>query len=54
MPPTGRPRVPEAATALAELRTGLRPGDVVLVKAANSVGLQELARQLTEPDAVTA
>ena len=47
-------RVPDAATALAELRTGLRPGDVVLVKAANSVGLQELARQLTEPDAVTA
>lgn len=47
-------RVPDVASALGTLRAGLRAGDVVLVKAANSVGLQELARQLTEPDAVTA
>ncbi|WP_431729086.1 UDP-N-acetylmuramoyl-tripeptide--D-alanyl-D-alanine ligase [Verrucosispora sp. TAA-831] len=37
------------------LRAGLRPGDVVLVKAANSAGLLKLANRLAEePDAVTA
>ncbi|WP_326560432.1 UDP-N-acetylmuramoyl-tripeptide--D-alanyl-D-alanine ligase [Micromonospora sp. NBC_01796] len=45
-------RVPDASAALGKLRVGLRPGDVVLVKAANAAGLQALAHQLTESDGV--
>ncbi|MEN3616072.1 UDP-N-acetylmuramoyl-tripeptide--D-alanyl-D-alanine ligase [Plantactinospora sp. ZYX-F-223] len=44
-------RVPDPDHALATLRAGLQPGDVVLVKAANAVGLQVLARQLIEQEA---
>lgn len=47
-------RVPDVPAALNVLRDGLRPGDVVLVKAANSAGLQALAHQLTESGAVPA
>lgn len=47
-------RVPDVPAALAVLRDGLRAGDVVLVKAANSAGLQALAHQLTESGAVPA
>ncbi|HTJ66600.1 MAG TPA: cyanophycin synthetase, partial [Actinospica sp.] len=37
--------------AIAVLREQLRPGDVVLVKASNSVGLRRVARALLEDDA---
>ncbi|MFI6759673.1 UDP-N-acetylmuramoyl-tripeptide--D-alanyl-D-alanine ligase [Micromonospora sp. NPDC050417] len=47
-------RVSDVPAALNVLRAGLRPGDVVLVKAANSAGLQALAHQLTESGAVPA
>ncbi|HEY2508074.1 MAG TPA: UDP-N-acetylmuramoyl-tripeptide--D-alanyl-D-alanine ligase [Streptosporangiaceae bacterium] len=39
--------VPDAAAALRELRNRLRAGDVVLVKASHSVGLERLALALT-------
>ncbi|WP_433529094.1 UDP-N-acetylmuramoyl-tripeptide--D-alanyl-D-alanine ligase [Micromonospora sp. CA-263727] len=48
-------RVANMEQAWELLREGLRPGDVVLVKAANSAGLLALADKLAEePDAVTA
>lgn len=48
-------RAADATAAWQLLRDGLRPGDVVLVKAANSAGLLTLAEQLIdEPGAVTA
>ncbi|MFG1951017.1 UDP-N-acetylmuramoyl-tripeptide--D-alanyl-D-alanine ligase [Micromonospora sp. NPDC048830] len=48
-------RAANVAEAWELLRTGLRPGDVVLVKAANSAGLLALAdRLIEEPGAVTA
>ncbi|MGW5557917.1 UDP-N-acetylmuramoyl-tripeptide--D-alanyl-D-alanine ligase [Micromonospora sp. NPDC003944] len=55
----GNGTVVDRATDVAEawelLRDGLRPGDVVLVKAANSAGLLTLAKRLIEePGAVTA
>jgi UDP-N-acetylmuramoyl-tripeptide--D-alanyl-D-alanine ligase len=40
--------VPDADAALAMLRDLLRPGDVVLVKASRSVGLEHVARALLE------
>jgi UDP-N-acetylmuramoyl-tripeptide--D-alanyl-D-alanine ligase len=40
--------VPDAPAALALLRPLLRPGDVVLVKASRSVGLEQVARALLE------
>jgi UDP-N-acetylmuramoyl-tripeptide--D-alanyl-D-alanine ligase len=40
---------PDAAMAL--LRAELRPGDVVLVKASNSIGLGRIAEALLEEDA---
>jgi UDP-N-acetylmuramoyl-tripeptide--D-alanyl-D-alanine ligase len=40
--------VPDAAAALAFVRAGARPGDVVLVKASHSVGLEKLAEALLE------
>jgi UDP-N-acetylmuramoyl-tripeptide--D-alanyl-D-alanine ligase len=40
--------VPDAAAALAMVRGLLRPGDVVLVKASRSVGLEQVARALVE------
>jgi UDP-N-acetylmuramoyl-tripeptide--D-alanyl-D-alanine ligase len=39
--------VPDAATALALIRTQWQPGDVVLVKGSNDTGLQSLARSPT-------
>ena len=39
---------PDAAGALELLRAQLRPGDVVLVKASRSVGLEQIAEQLGE------
>ncbi|MFJ6198666.1 UDP-N-acetylmuramoyl-tripeptide--D-alanyl-D-alanine ligase [Micromonospora sp. NPDC092111] len=48
-------RAADAAEAWDLLNAGLRPGDVVLVKAANSAGLLTLASKLIdEPGAVTA
>ncbi|MBM0277012.1 UDP-N-acetylmuramoyl-tripeptide--D-alanyl-D-alanine ligase [Micromonospora tarensis] len=48
-------RAADAAQAWELLRDGLRPGDVVLVKAANSAGLLALADKLIdEPGAITA
>lgn len=47
-------RVPDVPAAFELLRGGLRAGDVVLIKAANSAGLQALAHQLTESGAVPA
>ncbi|OWV08902.1 UDP-N-acetylmuramoyl-tripeptide--D-alanyl-D-alanine ligase [Micromonospora wenchangensis] len=48
-------RAADVAAAWELLRDGLRPGDVVLVKAANSAGLLTLADKLVEePGAVTA
>ncbi|HEY0698038.1 MAG TPA: UDP-N-acetylmuramoyl-tripeptide--D-alanyl-D-alanine ligase [Micromonospora sp.] len=48
-------RAADVAEAWKLLRDGLRPGDVVLVKAANSAGLLALADKLIEePGAVTA
>ncbi|MBX7264606.1 UDP-N-acetylmuramoyl-tripeptide--D-alanyl-D-alanine ligase [Micromonospora sp. Llam7] len=48
-------RAADVAEAWELLRGGLRPGDVVLVKAANSAGLLALADKLTEePGTVTA
>ena len=44
--------VPDPDAALAVLRSGLRPGDVVLVKASRGVGLDRLAAALLD-DAVT-
>ncbi|MGZ4612088.1 MAG: hypothetical protein ACXV1K_02790, partial [Kineosporiaceae bacterium] len=38
--------VPDAAAALELLRAELRPGDVVLVKASRSIGLDQLATAL--------
>jgi UDP-N-acetylmuramoyl-tripeptide--D-alanyl-D-alanine ligase len=43
--------VADADEAIAVLRAELRPGDVVLVKASNSVGLRRVARALLEEDA---
>lgn len=40
-------QVPDAAAALRELRNRLRAGDVVLVKASHSIGLERLAMALT-------
>jgi UDP-N-acetylmuramoyl-tripeptide--D-alanyl-D-alanine ligase len=40
--------VADADAAIAVLRAGLRPGDVVLVKASNAVGLRRVARALLE------
>jgi UDP-N-acetylmuramoyl-tripeptide--D-alanyl-D-alanine ligase len=40
--------VPDEAAALAFVRAGLRPGDVVLVKASRSVGLETLAAALLD------
>jgi UDP-N-acetylmuramoyl-tripeptide--D-alanyl-D-alanine ligase len=40
--------VPDEAAALAFVRTGIRPGDVVLVKASRSVGLETLAAALLD------
>lgn len=42
--------VPDAAAALALLRDELRPGDIVLVKASQSVGLWTVAEQLLADD----
>ncbi|MDP9342343.1 MAG: UDP-N-acetylmuramoyl-tripeptide--D-alanyl-D-alanine ligase [Actinomycetota bacterium] len=39
----------DARTALAELRTWLRPGDVVLVKGSRVAGLEKLAEALRDP-----
>lgn len=41
--------VPDADAAVAMLRQQLRPGDVVLVKASRSVGLEAVAEALLEP-----
>jgi len=38
--------VPDAAAALAAVRAGLRPGDVVLVKASRAAGLERVAEAL--------
>ncbi|MER5972329.1 UDP-N-acetylmuramoyl-tripeptide--D-alanyl-D-alanine ligase [Streptomyces sp. NPDC002055] len=43
--------LPDQDTALALLRSTLRTGDVVLVKASRSVQLQQLADKLLQPDA---
>jgi UDP-N-acetylmuramoyl-tripeptide--D-alanyl-D-alanine ligase len=43
--------VPDAAGALELLRGQLRPGDVVLVKASRSIGLEEVAEALLEETA---
>jgi UDP-N-acetylmuramoyl-tripeptide--D-alanyl-D-alanine ligase len=43
--------VADADEAIAVLRAELRPGDVVLVKASNAVGLRRVARALLEEDA---
>jgi UDP-N-acetylmuramoyl-tripeptide--D-alanyl-D-alanine ligase len=40
--------VPDAAAAIALLREQVRPGDVVLVKASRSIGLEEVAAALLE------
>ncbi|HEV2373936.1 MAG TPA: UDP-N-acetylmuramoyl-tripeptide--D-alanyl-D-alanine ligase [Streptosporangiaceae bacterium] len=40
--------VPDVAAAVAELRNRLGPGDVVLVKASRSAGLERVAQALTE------
>lgn len=40
--------VPDADAAIELLRSELRPGDVVLVKASNAVGLGELADTLVQ------
>jgi UDP-N-acetylmuramoyl-tripeptide--D-alanyl-D-alanine ligase len=40
--------VPDAAAAVAVLREHVRPGDVVLIKASRSIGLEEVARALLE------
>jgi UDP-N-acetylmuramoyl-tripeptide--D-alanyl-D-alanine ligase len=42
--------MPDQDAALALLRTSLRPGDVVLVKASRGVQLQQLAQALLQPD----
>lgn len=48
--------LPDADAAVEVLRTELRPGDVVLVKASRSVGLERVAAALLEaaPDDVVA
>ncbi len=43
--------VPDAPTAVAALRNLLRPGDVVLVKASHSAGLEQVAAGLLSEDA---
>ena len=43
-------QVPDQNAALARLRSTLRPGDVVLVKASRGVQLQQLAEALLQPD----
>ena len=40
--------VPDAEAALAFVRAGARPGDVVLVKASRYIGLESLAAALLE------
>ena len=45
-PDSGAVTVPDADAALALLRAELRPGDVVLVKASNAIGLGALADAL--------
>jgi UDP-N-acetylmuramoyl-tripeptide--D-alanyl-D-alanine ligase len=42
--------VPDRAAALEVLREQLRPGDVVLVKASRSIGLEHVATALLEAD----
>jgi len=39
--------VPDAGTAVAAVRSRMRPGDVVLVKASHSIGLEQVALALT-------
>ena len=41
---------PDPAAALAILRAELRPGDVVLIKASRSIGLEVVAKGLLDPD----
>jgi UDP-N-acetylmuramoyl-tripeptide--D-alanyl-D-alanine ligase len=43
--------VPDAAAAVQRLRTELQPGDVVLVKASRSIGLERVAAELMEGSA---
>lgn len=45
--------VPDAQTALAELRPRLRPGDVVLVKASHAVGLETVGLALAAQEPLT-
>jgi len=40
--------VPDAAAALAEARARIAPGDAVLVKGSNGIGLQRLVEALAE------
>jgi UDP-N-acetylmuramoyl-tripeptide--D-alanyl-D-alanine ligase len=40
--------VPDAEAALAFVRAGVRPGDVVLIKASRAIGLEALAAALLE------
>jgi UDP-N-acetylmuramoyl-tripeptide--D-alanyl-D-alanine ligase len=39
--------VPDAAAAVQAVRSRMRPGDVVLVKASHSIGLERVALALT-------
>lgn len=49
----GAVSVPDADAALALLRAEVQPGDVVLVKASNAVGLGALADALASEGAAT-